>query len=154
MNDPQRTTANPHIAGSNPVPSDADAGFITRFSGSPLEVAIANYYYAREWDVYNIQIPDGNPYYPWFAHVSKYVTQMDERVVLPIGFCGDDPEAVSRRKKEAEFIDGGESGELWVLTLKSTKPVVYEGKRNVLHHANGRAVWDVEDTETFTPKEK
>jgi hypothetical protein len=154
MNDPQRTTANPHVVGSNPVPTEEPSGYVTRFTGSPLEVAIANYYYAREFDVYNIQIPEGNPYYPWFAHASKYVTQMNERIVVPIGFCGDDQTAVVRRKQEAEFVDGGEKGDLWILTLKSTSPTVYEGKRNILHRENGRAVWTVERTEIFKPRGK
>jgi hypothetical protein len=157
MNEPSRTSGKPQIKGlvqSNPVvpKDDYEAVYITRFVGSPLEVAIANWYYDRSFDVYNIQIPEGNPYFPWFAHASKYYPSIDKTIVKPIGYVGgDDPDAVARRKREAEFVDGGEAGDLWIIALKSETPLVYEGTLNTLMRMSGKAIWKVEETETFRP---
>ncbi len=121
----------------------------TYFKGSGIRLAIAQWYHDREWAVDNVFVPtDQDPEtFPWFAWAGRY-DDAGNWMNFRIGVAP----AASRleldaKKRVAETFYGGTQGELWVITLKKSKPLTYEADVQELHETQPR--WRHKRTETL-----
>jgi hypothetical protein len=143
---------------SNPVPSDLYNSEPTeRFTtNSPIELAIAKYYYEREWKVSRIvtRSIDGNDY-PYFAFISRFDEDKGDMLTIPIGWVpGDLPNGEELRRERMEY---GEErmagplsgkGELWITHSKGEGS--WTAERWVLYPPASKPRWRKAETIEFS----
>ena len=150
----------PPVATPNPVTPLYDyteASYpSTQFSGTPFEVAIANFYYRAGYDVANIRLMPNINDYPWFAIVSKQ-NEDGEYTSFRIGVVAKDLPGgegiIERHKKVAEWVEGGNSGELWLTSVvpKESDEVRTKYTADIwqLRPSTESVRWKKKRTETF-----
>jgi hypothetical protein len=119
-----------------------DAEPTERFvADGPIELAIAKYYYDRDWKVSRITTRsiDGNEY-PYFAFISRFDENLGETRMVPIGWIpGDLPSSEQMRRERMDYGENrmagplGGKGELWIT------------------HFKGQGTWTAERWELFPP---
>jgi hypothetical protein len=143
------------IPHDNPTTAEGDSFFSTQFTGTPFEVAIANWYYRRGYDVSNIRLKPPIDNYPWFAIVSKQDGD-GEYTTFRVGVVAKDmpggASIVDKHKQVAEWVEGGNGGELWVTSVKSSNDstVTYEAEILRLRSPSTPKRWEQKSKESFT----
>lgn len=148
-----RDTAPPTKPGAQDNPAPPEEGYVAGFVGTGIEVAIAKWYYARSWEVFPIQRPAGNPDFPWRFDVHRFDESTGKELWAPVGLVAEDlpnsKELIAVTKREAETVNGGERGELWLTRYLGESK--YEAARWILLPRSTRGNrWHKENTEVFS----
>jgi hypothetical protein len=144
---------------SNPVvPMDSyDDRPTDKFqTNDPIALAIAKYYYEREWSVKPI-IPRGidDPDQPYFAIITRFEVEKGDYLTIPIGYIpGDLPDSEELRRRRFDYGENRMAGplvgqgEIWITRAKGRGK--WEAERWVLYPPNSGPRWRKAETIAFS----